>query len=143
MKIKILKIKVENENQDFDFKDFFVGSNTLYNTTANIVKEDDGLYWHAFITYEPQNNYLSASIPRQEKKLPEGFEEEIRAYLKKEPPKKTRSKNAVLSNIENILNIKETKEFARLRNITEKNVFEDVDFFTAVLEIIKKHQPKE
>ena len=48
MKIKTIKIKVTQDNQDFDLSEFFTGSNTIYSTNAQLIQEADGLYWHAF-----------------------------------------------------------------------------------------------
>ena len=52
MKIKTLKIKITAANQDFDFTEFFTGNNAIYSTTAQLLQEEDGVYWHAFITYK-------------------------------------------------------------------------------------------
>jgi hypothetical protein len=80
MKIKTLKIKVETENQDFDFNEFLTGSNAIHTTQATLMKEKDGLYWHVFITYEPKNNDIYQH-PREVQEFPDGFEAEIEAFL--------------------------------------------------------------
>jgi hypothetical protein len=110
MKIKIIKIKVTIENQEFDFNDFFEGSNTIYTTNATLIKEKDGYYWHAFITYEPKQYNYEKTIPKaitkipviEKEELPFGFEEEIREYIKNNPSKKTITKNCILINLEQI-----------------------------------------
>jgi len=141
MKIKTLKIKVENENQDFDFQEFFTGSNQIFYTAAHVVKEEGGMYWYAFITYEPQKSYSPLPIPRQEIELPKGFADEIKSYVRSASANKTRCKNAILGGMDQLPKIKEIEGFYLLRNLSNKSVNEDSDFFAAVLEIIKKYQP--
>ena len=85
MKIKTIKIKVTQDNQDFDLSEFFTGSNTIYTTNAQLIQEEDGLYWHAFFTYQQQGgSYLFSkkhSISN-EKKAPDGFEEALLEFVK-------------------------------------------------------------
>ena len=70
MKIKTIKIKVTQDNQDFDLSEFFTGSNTIYSTNAQLIQEADGLYWHAFFTYQQQggNFQFPQNIVHQKKK---------------------------------------------------------------------------
>lgn len=41
MKLKTLKLKVTNDQQEYDFSEFLTGSNTVYNTIAHFEKEGD------------------------------------------------------------------------------------------------------
>ena len=139
MKIKTLKIKVERENQEFDFLDFFEGNNTIFATIAALHQEKDGLYWHAFITYEPrQHIYVREST--EEKKMPAGFEEALRAYIEDNPPKKIRSWSAVRHYPERVLEVKELQDFARFKGLGALSLAEDNAFFTGVIELVKQYQ---
>ena len=138
MKIKTIKIKVESANQEFDFGDFFEGSNTIYTTTAAFHQEQDGLYWHAFITYEPKERSYK---PTQAKKMPAGFEEAFETYIKDNPPKKIRSRNAVRYCPERVLEVKELQDFRRFKDLGASSLAEDNDFFTGLLELVKQYQP--
>ena len=62
MKIKTIKIKVTQDNQDFDLSEFFTGSNTIYTTNAQLIQEEDGLYWHAFLLIN--NKVVIFSFPK-------------------------------------------------------------------------------
>ena len=140
MKIKTLKIKVETENQDFDFKEFLTGSNTIHKTEATLKKEKGGFYWHVFITYEPKidiDTYLSRS--RVARELPKGFEEEIRNYMHHNPPNKIRAKNAISGGMDRLLTVKDMEGFKMLNKIGDLTLEQDLTFFTDILEIIKKY----
>jgi hypothetical protein len=140
MKIKTLKIKVENNNQEFDFNDFFEGSNTIYKTEASLQKEKDGYYWHAFITYEPKTGIpYYKSIPQKETILPEGFKEEIMIYISNNPTSSTRAKNTISSNMEKVFCMYEFKDFYKLRNLGKKSFEKETDFFKGILDIVKKY----
>ena len=143
MKIKTLKIKVETENQDFDFSEFLTGSNTIYKTEATLKKEKGGFYWHVFITYEPKNNFVYIH-PRDARELPEGFESEVLDFLYANLPNKIRVKHAIIGGLKRLLSIEDLEGFKFLKQIGNSSIEHDKEFFTALLEIIKKYQiPKE
>jgi hypothetical protein len=146
MKIKTLKIKVENENQEFDFADFFEGNYTIYKTEASLQKEKDGYYWHAFITFEPNGAtpYFDAIqnfniLQRKEITLPKGFEDEVNNYLKNNPPKKARSQNLMKCNIEKLWGIENLNDFNKIKNLGKISIREDAVFYQGLLDIIKKY----
>jgi hypothetical protein len=143
MKIKTLKIKVESENQEFDFAEFFTGSNTIHDTSASLVKEKDGYYWHAFITYSPKSYDMYARLPKEDKRLPDGFENEIRQYLDNNPPQKLRVRNSVVCSIERLLTVRDMEGFSFLNNVGKTSLKDDTEFFKSLLEIIKKYQTPE
>ena len=146
MKIKIIRLKVESENQSFDFSEFVEGSNIFFSTNSQLVKEKDGYYWHAFITYEPQIPLLKPFLPKP-KDLPEGFEEEVRAYLKSYPfpetrtqTQRTRTQNAVRGGLEIVLKCEKVGDFVKLRNLGKNSIVEEKDFLERLLEIAKKYK---
>ena len=139
MKIKTLKIKVETENQDFDFTEFLTGSNVIHTTEATLRKEKDGLYWHVFITYQPKG-YDTYLDPRAVQEFPKGFEEEIYAFLHNNPPTKLRVKNAVVGGMRRLLKIRDIEGFKFLNQIGNNSLAQDQEFFTALLAIINKYQ---
>ena len=139
MKIKTIKLKVERENQEFDFSEFFEGSNTIFTTNSQLVEEKDGYYWYAFITYEPQIPLLKPFLPKP-KDLPEGFEEEVRNYLKTNPPKKIRTQNAVKGGLEVVLKCEKMGDFLRLQSVGKGSIKEENVFFERLLEIAKKYK---
>ena len=144
MKIKTLKIKVEKANQEFDFKDFLTGNNTIHQTTATLQKEKDGLYWHVFMTYTPSENNRFSRLPMETKDYPEGFEDAIYDYVRNNPPNKIRVRGAVISSVERLLSVQELSHFTFLNTIGDTSLAQDHDFFVGLLAIIKKYQiPKE
>ncbi len=142
MKMKTIRIKVESNNQEFDFTDFFKGSNTIISTSATLVQEQDGCYWHAFITFEPKNHYISPPAPVPENLVYKAFMIEINEYTAQNPPKTVRTTNAIRGYREHILEIKELNNFLRVQNIGKKTIKDDLDYFNGVLEIIKKYDSK-
>ena len=141
MKIKTIKLKVERENQEFDFSEFFEGSNTIFTTNSQLVEQKDGYYWYAFITYEPRiDKPFLKPLLSPTKELPEGFEEEVRNYLKTNPPKNTRTQNAVKGGLEVVLKCEKMGDFLRLQSVGKGSIKEENVFFEGLLEIVKKYK---
>lgn len=145
MRIKTLKIKVESPNQEFEISDYFNGSNTLYTTVAQLVQEEDGFYWHAFITYKPQAFVpLNKSIESTKKEqLPDGFEDAIRDFVKKQKDISKRSVNRVLSGLDQLLNFSEISDFKSISNLGDKTISDDLIFFENLLLLIKTFKSNE
>lgn len=141
MKIKILKIKIENSNQDFDFADFFEGSNTIFNTNSQLVKEGKDYFWHLLITYEQK--YTSFPFTKTEKKkAPIEFEEEILKLIHNFPTKNVRVKNALKSYIDELYYFSSPNEFNNIRRLGKKSITENPEIFDEVWKTIEKHQKK-
>lgn len=143
MKIKTIKIKVTQDNQDFDLSEFFTGSNTIYSTNAQLIQEEDGLYWHAFFTYKNENGF---QIPKrlskliEEEKAPSDYEEEILRVIKKNNDISARVRNAIQCNVDAIYYFKTINEFEKLRNLGKKSILENEAFINEILAISKKHR---
>jgi hypothetical protein len=137
MKLKTLKLKVTNDQQEYDFSQFLTGSNTVYNTIAHFEKEGDECYWYVLITYEPQG---FIPTPTTKKALPEGFEQEIKEYTEQNPPKSSRIKNNLMFYVERLIDVKEITDFSMFRNIGKQACANDAEYLTGLLAIIKKYQ---
>ena len=108
MKIKTIKIKVTQNNQDFDLSEFFTGSNTIYSTNAQLIQEADGLYWHAFFTYQQQGGnfqFPQKYSTSKEKKAPDGFEEALLEFIETKTNASVRTKNSIKCNFDFIKNV--------------------------------------
>ena len=140
MKIKNLRIKINSDNQEFDLKDFFTGSNTIYTTIAQVVKEKDGYYWHAFFTYESKSNYFS--ILEEDKHTPLAFIDEVNELLKTQPPKKVQTRNAIKSNMARMYGFISIENFSILKGLGKTCIETDQELLTQILQIAHKHQPK-
>ncbi len=139
LKIKILRIKIATDNQEFDFREFFVNDTNVNHIMTQVVKEEDGLYWHAFITYtEPNSNHSFVSKPKEY--LPKGLEDEVLKYAENNFPKNGRLYNSIYRSIQAIMSIEKIEDFARWTNITKAKVTENATAFAAVLEIINKYR---
>jgi len=143
MKIKTIKIKVTQDNQEFDFTEFFTGSNTIYTTNAQLIQEEDGLYWHAFFTYKNENNFeipkrLSKLIEKE--KAPSDYEEEVLQLIRKNNDISARVRNAIQCNLDAIYYFKTINEFEKLRNLGKKSILENEAFFNEILTISRKHR---
>ncbi len=139
MKIKTLKIKIESDNQTFEVSDFFDGSNTLYDKFTHIVDEPDGKYWHVLIFYKNNSPGFVSSKPF-EIELPNEFLEEIKTYIKTNPPISILASNCIKANIDKLFGVEKFTDFRRFRNLGDDSLARDTIFFSAILEIIEKHR---
>lgn len=143
MKIKTIKVKVTQDNQDFDLSEFFTGSHTIYSTNAQLIQEEDGLYWHAFFTYKKENDF---EIPKrlnkliEKEKAPSDYEEEVLQLIKKNNEISARVRNAIQCNLDAIYYCKTINEFEKLRNLGKKSILENEAFFNEILTISRKHR---
>ena len=141
MKIKTIKIKVTQDNQDFDLSEFFTGSNTIYSTNAQLIQEADGLYWHAFFTYQQQGgSYLFSkkhSISN-EKKAPDGFEEALLEFVKTKTNVSRRVKNSINWDSDIVYTFEKVEDFLKLKSLGKGSINKEKVFLLEVLEFIKK-----
>ena len=141
MKIKTIKIKVTQDNQDFDLSEFFTGSNTIYSTNAQLIQEEDGLYWHAFFTYKNENGY---QIPKmlsrlaEEKKAPDGFEEALLEFVKTKTNVSRRVKNSINWDSDIVYTFEKVEDFLKLKSLGKGSINKEKVFLLEVLEFIKK-----
>ena len=78
MLIKILKIKVEQNNQEFQLENWLSNYNYIHSTTAKLVKEKKDYYWHVLISFESKLDlYSNESNLIKDYKAPIEFNEEI------------------------------------------------------------------
>ena len=141
MKIKTIKIKVTQDNQDFDLSEFFTGSNTIYSTSAQLIQEEDGLYWHAFFTYQQQGgSYLFSKKHgiSNEKKAPDGFEEALLEFIETKTNASVRTKNSIKCNLDNVYTFKKAEDFLKLKSLGKGSINKEKVFLLEVLEFIKK-----
>ena len=141
MKIKTIKIKVTQDNQDFDLSEFFTGSNTIYSTNAQLIQEADGLYWHAFFTYQQQGgSYLFSkkhSISN-EKKAPDGFEEALLEFVNTKTNVSRRVKNSIKGDSDIVYTFEKAEDFIILKSLGKGSINKEKEFLLNVLEFIKK-----
>ena len=96
MKVKTIRIKIEDDIQEFNVTDFGITSATLYDKIAHVVQEADGLYWHVMIFYQP--SYTSTVIKETKVKYRDEIESEISKYFKQCHPS-TRVRNGIYQSI--------------------------------------------
>lgn len=143
MKIKTIKIKVTQDNQEFDLSEFFTGSNTIYSTNAQLIQEEDGLYWHAFFTYKNEYGY---QIPKmlsklaEEKTAPDGFEEALLEFVKTKTNVSRRVKNSINWDSDIVYTFEKIEDFLKLKSLGKGSVNKEKDFLLEVLEFIKKYK---
>ena len=141
MKIKTIKIKVTQDNQDFDFSEFFSGSNTIYSTSAQLIQEEDGLYWHAFFTYQQQGgSYLFSKKHgiSNEKKAPDGFEEALLEFVNTKTNVSRRVKNSIKGDSDIVYTFEKVEDFIILKSLGKGSINKEKEFLLNVLEFIKK-----
>ena len=141
MKIKTIKIKVTQDNQDFDLSEFFTGSNTIYTTNAQLIQEEDGLYWHAFFTYQQQGGnfqFPQKYSTSKEKKAPDGFEEALLEFIETKTNASVRTKNSIKCNLDNVYTFKKAEDFLKLKSLGKGSINKEKVFLLEVLEFIKK-----
>ncbi len=137
MKIKTIKLKVENDNQEFDFNQFLEGNNTIYNLHAQLLQEGKHKYWHVLFTYSPTIVHSFLNTPKQSP--PIGFENEIRAYMEKNTLKTKAIVNTLKANITDLGSVKELSDFGKFRNFGAKKIKDNEAYLKAIIKIIKKH----
>ena len=143
MKIKTIKIKVTQDNQDFDLSEFFTGSNTIYSTNAQLIQEADGLYWHAFFTYQQQGGnfqFPQKYSTSKEKKAPDGFEEALLEFVKTKTNVSRRVKNSIKGDSDIVYTFEKVEDFLKLKSLGKGSINKEKDFLLEVLEFIKKYK---
>lgn len=141
MKLKTLRIKIENDNQTFELSDFFEGNTTLYDKFTHIVDEPDGKYWHVMIFYT--SDYTAFSKPKIPKtEIPKELIIEIHEFIKINPPISKKVLNNINANIESLIDIESTEDFKRFRSLGAKTLAKESVFLNGILEIIKKYRKK-
>ena len=126
---------------DFDLSEFFTGSNTIYSTNAQLIQEADGLYWHAFFTYQQQGgSYLFSkkhSISN-EKKAPDGFEEALLEFVNTKTNVSRRVKNSINWDSDIVYTFEKVEDFLKLKSLGKGSINKEKVFLLEVLEFIKK-----
>ena len=141
MKIKTIKIKVTQDNQDFDLSEFFTGSNTIYSTNAQLIQEEDGLYWHAFFTYKQVGDtylFSQKQIPSNEKTAPDGFEEALLEFVKTKTNVSRGVKNRIKWEPDSVYTFEKIEDFFKLKSLGKVSINKEKVFLLEVLEFIKK-----
>ncbi|WP_432672940.1 hypothetical protein [Flavobacterium sp. SM2513] len=136
MKIKIVKIKVEDAGQEFDSSAFISGKHTVVSTHAELKEEDDGLYWHAFFTFHDFEIVTAATRKKEEKELYRAFHQEVLEFLKTHPTATSKAKNIVMDNFDNLTSIRGMNDFMKLRNMGKSTLTSNSLFFEELLEKI-------
>ena len=141
MKIKIIKIKVDSDNQTFNISDFFEGNNTIYKTSPTLVKEEDGYYWHVFFTYKNDNTATFVSDEKEETQINANFEKEImELLLNHEPPLSVRFKNTIKANLSEMQHFDKIEKFMRFRNFGKKEFQQNIKTMNVILKIAQKYK---
>lgn len=140
MKIKTLKIKVENESQEFAIPSFYALTNIIYSTRAELIREDGEYYWIIMIAFEPKVDIFPGISRVTNKQLPIGFKEAAKKYINMESTKKIRVKNCVNLYLEELIEVKNMNDFKQIRGLGGKTIINEFKFLSGLLEIIKRHQ---
>lgn len=137
MKIKTIRIKIEDDIQEFNVTDFGITSATLYDKIAHVVQEADGLYWHVMIFYQP--SYTSTVIKETKVKYRDEIESEISKYFEQCRPS-TRVRNGIYQSISQYKEIKTREDFRRVKNIGRSSIRENQQIFDYILKIYDKYR---
>lgn len=135
MKIKTIRIKIEDDIQEFNVTDFEITNATLYDKIAHVVQEADGLYWHVMIFYQPNsnitgiNNLQTVDIIRRE----------VAVYLEQTKPS-IRVRNGIFSSIVRYEEIKTREDFRRVKQIGYGSINLFPEIFDEVLKIFDKYR---
>ena len=139
MKIKIIKIKTEATDQEFDSSAFISGLHTIISTHAELKKEENGLYWHVLFTYESKEAWTPVSPKKAEKTSRRSLNQEIFAFVNNHPTASGLAKNGVLKNIDYMPDMAIINDFERLRNVGKRTLVTNKLFFEELLDIIYKY----
>ncbi len=141
MRIKTLRIKVEKDNQDFDFSEFFEGSNTIYTTNTQLIKEGEDYYWYAFFTYKKEGSYIPTFPKVAKKVLPAGFEEEVENFISEKFPNNGAFARNLRDSVDRLIDCKFIEDIRRFKGFGPKRVADNLSILEELLEIIKKYNP--
>lgn len=140
MKIKSFKIKVENDIHEYAIPGFYALTNIIYSTNAEIIEINGEYFWLIVILFEPKANIIPGeSRYERYKHLPNGFKEAVQKYVSSEKPK-IRVKNCINCYLDDLLEVKTLEDFKRFRGIGKKSIFDESQFLTGLLEIIRSFQ---
>ena len=137
MKVKTIRLKIENDIQDYNVTDFDITNATLYDKIAHVVQEADGLYWHVMIFYQP--SYTSTVIKETKVKYRDEIESEISKYFEQCQPS-TRVRNGIYQSISQYKEITTREDFRRVKNIGSSSIQEYPEIFDEVLKIFDKYR---
>ncbi len=141
MLIKILKIKVQQDNQEFQLENWLSNYNYIHSTTAKLVKEKKDYYWHVLISFESKLDlYSNVSNLIKDNEAPIGFNEEIVNYLENCKSINSRIKNSIQFYQDELFQIEELQDFKRIRGIGIKTFSENEYFLNSILNIINKYK---
>ena len=139
MKIKIVKIKVQDADQEFDSSAFIMGKHTVISTHAELKEEKDGLYWHVFFTYSDFEIATAETLKKEDKALLKAFHTEVLEFVKTYSSVSLTVKNSIINSIDNLPDMRTSDDFARLRNIGKGTVTAHSLFFEELLDKIYKY----
>lgn len=137
MKIKTLKIKVEQSEQEISLLDYFELNNTIYNTSASMVMEGEDYFWYVLIAFEPKLpffNYRNKAAAV----LPTGFEAALKKYALSTTCNNVRLYNRIMYYSNELVGFTSLDDFKRLRGIGSKTIDQDVTFLTGLLVVIQQ-----
>jgi hypothetical protein len=135
MKIKTIRIKIEDDIQEFNVTDFDITNATLYDKIAHVVQEADGLYWHVMLFYQPNSN-ISGIQNLQKVDI---IRREVAAYIDQSKPP-MRIRNGILSSIVRYEEIKTREDFRRIKQIGYGSINLSPEVFDEVLKIYDKYR---
>lgn len=139
MRVKSLKIKINNNSIDAIIPDFICNNNEILAINAEIKEVDGQCFWFVLIAYEPKYDFISGfkhiSEPRP---LPIGFKEEVIKYTNRHKNLNTRVKNCIKFYLEELIEMKNLDDFKRLRGMGVKSIFVEELFLLGLLDVIKK-----
>jgi hypothetical protein len=136
---KSLKIKISKKDFVSNIPKIFNNKNAIYGIQSQLRIENDQYYWLVVITYEPNDKFSSLiNYKTEDKTLPERFKEAVTSHIHKHKAIKTRVKNCINYNLDELSVVKKFDDFLKFRGIGSKSIDDERLFFLDLFKIIKQ-----
>lgn len=138
MKIKTIRIRIEENSKELDLDDFLLSENyTVRNTFASIVNDEIGSYWEVLIIYDLE------SIQSVNRGIKSELYEELNTWVKKKAKdigmtvEEVEEKSKVYEFAKDYFNYTSKADFLVQRNYGPKRF---KDYGREIMEIFRKYQ---
>jgi len=138
MKIKTIKIRIDENSNEFDLDDILLSENyTVKNTFASIQKDEVGSYWEILIFYDLESNQITNRSIKSE------LYQELKVWVKKKAKDggvteaEVEEKSKVYEFAKDYLNYTLKADFLMHRNYGSKKFN---DYGKEIMEIFRKYQ---
>lgn len=138
MKIKTIRIRIDENSNEFDLDDFLLLENyTVRNTFGSIINDESGSYWEILIFYDLQSNQITDRGIKSE------LYEELNIWVKKKAKdvgvtaEEIEEKSKVYEFAKDYFNYTSKADFLIHRNFGPKRF---KDYGREIMEIFRKYQ---